>query len=207
MPTGTISSVASIGGLSIQAVTTRTEAGQFGQEVTPAAAKTGLLTVRASDTAGTLTLDADHGIEADDVIDIFWTDADGAQCCAYGAVAGVIDVLDVPFTLAAGTVLPAVVSAFVITAGVVTTIDVDFDGDLLEMIAAAGTKLGHLSFCDVGDAVLAAVTLNAAELWAWTKNQGITNPLTGNAVAYVLAGNGYAGVNTVKIGGLYDSDG
>ena len=65
---------------------------------------------------------------------------------------GVVDELDVPFTGASGDVLPDEADA--ITASVPSTIDTDFDGDLLEMIVAYATYLGHVTFCDVGDAVL-----------------------------------------------------
>ncbi|MBN2132867.1 MAG: hypothetical protein JW741_25435 [Sedimentisphaerales bacterium] len=205
MPTGTIQQVATVGGISAQSTVTRTASSQIGHESDPVlpVAKVGTLSTRTNDTDGTLTLEADHGITVGQLVDIFWIDVDGVSHCAYGATAGVIDVLNVPFTGASGDVLPA--EGYAITASVPVTIDTDFDGDLLEMIIALATYLGHVTFCDVGDAVLAAVTLVPGEGWSWVSDQGIANPLTGNAVAYVLASNGSSAyVNTVKIGALYN---
>jgi hypothetical protein len=48
--------------------------------------------------------------------------------------------------------------------------------------------------------------LAAGEPWSWASDQGITNPLTGNAVAEVNASNGdSSAAGTIKIGALVDS--
>ena len=87
---GTIQQTASVGGLSIQSTVNREAEGQIGQSIALPAAKTGTLSTRTSDTAGTLTLEADHGITDSDVINIFWLDADGVYHCAYGATVGTV---------------------------------------------------------------------------------------------------------------------
>lgn len=66
-----------------------------------AAAKTGTLSTRSSDTAGTLTMASSHGITDADRIDIYWADG---QCTS--ALVGTVATNSVPFTLATGTVLP-----------------------------------------------------------------------------------------------------
>lgn len=204
MPIGTISQVASVAGLSIQSTVTRTEAGQIGHEVSLPAAKAGTLSTRTDANDGELTLGAAHGIEDDDVIDIFWIDADGVGQCAYGAVVGVVAGAAVPFTGAAGTALP--IEDYAITASVVVVIDTDVDGDLIEIVVACATLLSHVAFRDATPTVLKAVTLPAAESWTWVSRQGITNPLTGNPVNDIRASNGdVTAASTLKIGVLYDS--
>jgi hypothetical protein len=205
MPTGTIQQVATVGGISAQSTVTRTASSQIGHESDPVlpVAKVGTLSTRTNDTDGTLTLATGHGITDGQTIDIFWIDANGVGKCAYGATVGTVAGDDVPFTGASGDVLPA--QDYAITASVPATVDTDFDGDLMEMIVALATYLGHVSFCDVGDNVLKAVTLPPGEGWSWISDQGIANPLTGNPVAYALTSNGDGTVtNTVKIGVLYN---
>jgi len=201
---GTIQQTASVGGLSIQSTVNREAEGQIGQSIALPAAKTGTLSTRTSDTAGTLTLEADHGITDSDVINIFWLDADGVYHCAYGATVGTVDGNDVPFTGASGDVLPA--EDDVITASEVVVIDVDFDGDLAEMLAAGCDKLSHIAFRNDTPTVLAAVMLLEREGWSWASDQGVANPLTGDRVNDVLASNGDAtAAGTLQIGVLYDS--
>lgn len=201
---GTIQQTASVGGLSIQSTVNREAEGQIGQSIALPAAKTGTLSTRASDTAGTLTLEADHGITDSDVINIFWLDADGVYHCAYGATVGTVDGNDVPFTGASGDVLPT--EDDVITASEVVVIDVDFDGDRAEMLAAGCDKLSHIAFRNDTPTVLAAVMLLEREGWSWASDQGVANPLTGDPVNDVLASNGDAtAAGTLQIGVLYDS--
>ena len=201
---GTIQQTASVGGLSIQSTVNREAEGQIGQSIALPAAKTGTLSTRTSDTAGTLTLEADHGITDSDVINIFWLDADGVYHCAYGATVGTVDGNDVPFTGASGDVLPT--EDDVITASEVVVIDVDFDGDLAEMLAAGCDKLSHIAFRNDTPTVLAAVMLLEREGWSWASDQGVANPLTGDRVNDVLASNGDAtAAGTLQIGVLYDS--
>lgn len=201
---GTIQQTVAVGGLSIQSTVNREAEGQIGQSVALPAAKSGTLSTRTNDTDGTLTLEADHGITDSEVINIFWMDAEGVYHCAYGATVGTVDGNDVPFTGASGDVLPTKDDA--ITASLVVEIDIDFDGDLAEMIAAGCNKLSHIAFRDVTPTVLKPVLLLAAEGWNWASGQGITNPLTGNPVNDVLASNGEATAEaTLQIGVLYDS--
>lgn len=82
-----------------------TVTGDHGEAAAPAslpAAKAGALTTRASDTAGTLTMDSEsHGIIEGDRIDIYH-----AGGVSYGAAVGEVVTTSVPFTGAAGAVLP-----------------------------------------------------------------------------------------------------
>lgn len=203
---GTINIVVSAAGLSVAGtVSKETTGGLAPQEKPLAAAKVGALSTRTSDTAGTLTMVAGHGITEGQVFDIFWIDADGKLKCAYGATAGVIDVLDVPFTGAAGDVLPA--EAYAITAQVVTELDCDFDGDKAVLITAIMKVCGgHVLFVDSGDAVLKAVTLEANEPFVWWEDCAFTAPITGNPVDAVVISNAGITAATFQLTGLINSD-
>jgi hypothetical protein len=206
MSIATLSQSTTIGGVSIQSNTQRAASGQIGQETIPAlpAAKIGALTTRTSDTAGELTMVAGHGITDGQIIDIFWIDVDGVSHCAYGATVGTVATNAVPFTGAAGDVLPA--EDYDITACVQTEIDCDFDGDLVEIIAVSSTLLSHVTFKKAVGTVIKAVILLANEGWFWVSDQGVANPLTGDSVGSIAVSNGASSAaNTVKIGIAYDS--
>lgn len=204
---GTITHNASVGGLSIQSTIQRTASAALpSQEKSLPAADAGSLTTRTTDTAGTITASSgSHSIETGDVIDIFWTDANGERQCARGATVGTVSGTSIPFTGAGGTVLPAQDTA--VTVDEQTTLDLDFDGDKLQMIVAGSTKDGHITFEDSGDAVLDSAVLKANEPYSFVKNTGQTNPLTGNPVDEIKVSNAdSSAAATFKLGGLYDSD-
>lgn len=208
MPNATISISGSIGGIAFQGTVTRAAEGQQSHEVTLAAGKTGTLSTRSSDTAGTLTMTAGHGITDGLVIDIYWTDANGDVQAAYGATVGTVSTNSVPFTGAAGTALPAQTTAIV--ACVVTEINADFDGDDMQAIIVASNRNAHVKFIDSGAAVLKAQVLRAtsgtAEPCYWVDGQWITRPITGNPVDKIVVSNGDStNTATLKVGVLYDT--
>ena len=200
MPSGTINSVASIAGLSIQSTTSRTASGQISHEVALPAADAGELTTRTDDTDGELTMGSgSHGISTGDVIDIYW---DGGV--AYGATVGTVSGTSVPFTGASGDALPAVSTD--VNADVQVELDTDFDGDKMEMIVMAGSSRGHFDFQDSGSASLEAGELQANEPWQWVSDTGTSNPLAGNPVDTLKLSNGDASVAaTVKLALIYNS--
>jgi hypothetical protein len=215
---GTITIIVSATGVTINGTITRSEsAGIPPQEKSLAALssnRTGTLSTRTSDTAGTLTLQTSHGITDGDTIDIFWTDADGVLRCAYGATVGTVSGNDVPFTGAtAGTVLPA--QDYEVSAAIPTALDVDFDGDNDALLAAqlyysgaASPVGGHVLFEDSGDAALFEFCFQGAEPFLWFTENGFTNPITGNPVDQVHVSNAdTANAATFKLTGIYESDG
>ena len=199
MPIGTFANNVALAGISIQSSTTRTDSGQVSHEVTLPAADAGTLSTRTSDTAGTATLGAAHGIQTGDVVDIYW-----AGGVAYGATVGTVAGTSVPFTLASGDVLPAQDTA--ITMAKQVLINTDFDGDNMSMLAVVSTKRGHVHFQEEDGTGIKAQEMLAGEGWTWASNTGIVNPLAGNPVGQVMATNGDAtGTTTLKIGVLYNS--
>ena len=200
MPTATNSSYISIAGITIQSSQSRTASGQISHEVSLPVGSAGTLSTRTDDDTGVATLSAGHGLVFGDVVDVYW---DGGV--RYGMDVTAVDGNDVTIDLGAGDVLPAQDTALVVTKVVV--IDTDFDGDLMEMIAAASTKRGHIAFRDSTPTVLKAVELTANEAWAWATGTEITNPLAGNPVNDIRASNGDASAAaTLKLGVLYDSE-
>ena len=199
MPTGTIVSTANVGGISMASAISRTDDGQIGHEVSLPAGSAGTLTTRTDDNTGEATLSAGHGLSEGDVVDVYW--ADGVR---YGMDVGVVAGNVVPIDGGAGDNLPDADSALVVTKQV--TIDTDFDGDLVALIAALATQRAHLDFQTAGGVSLSAVELQANELWSWYSDSGIANPLTGDPVGSVEASCGTtAAAATLKLGALYSS--
>lgn len=205
MPTTTTRVLTSIGGVSIEATISKTEEGQVSHQTTLAAADAGTLTTRTSDTAGTITLSAGHGISTADVIDIYWTDANGVLQVAYGATVGTVGTDNtVPFTGASGTALPA--QDYSVTVDEEVEINADFDGDDASAVVLHSDRKYHYRFQDSGDADLAVGKRNAGEPFMYFENISPSNPLTGNAVDAVIVSNGDSSYSaTVKLGAQYDS--
>ncbi len=200
---GTIQKVASVGGVSVQSTLTRSAASQIGHDWNLNAAIVGNLTTRTDDDTGVIT-SASHGYSNADVVDLHWLNGTTPQC-AYGCVVSDAATNTFGFNAAGGNVLPAANSA--INCYKVDTKDTDVDGDLLEVIAICASVAAHITFRDSGAVVIHAQTLVANEGWDWASNQGIANPLTGNAIADVQISSGDAtNTGTLKAGMIYNSD-
>jgi len=197
---GKLSMVFSLPGVSISSTVSRPSSGGIQpQEVTLTNAAAGTLTTRTDNTNGTLTMGANHGITNGAIITIF-----GATSVSYLATVGTVSGNSVPFVTAAGDVLPTANSA--VTVGIVEDLDVDFDGDNLELLAAMSDRRGHIVFEDAGNTVVAAAELTASEPYMYVANMTASNPLTGNAIDQVRIANGNSSSNaTFKLGGTYNS--
>ena len=187
-----------IGGISLKGLIQRSAAGVINQEISLAAAKSGTLSTRTSDTAGTLTLASGHGITDGQEIDIYWS---GGR--AYKATVGTVSGTSVPFTGASGDVLPTATTA--VTAQVRTVIDTDFDGDLLSLLTAYCPQIGLLQFFDSGDSLLLTIDMAAGEPYFWASSNGFTNPLAGDTVAYAEISQSSTSAVTAKLAALYAS--
>jgi len=198
MPTGTMTTQISIGGIVATSTATRTESGQISHEVTLPAGKAGTLSTRTDDNTGIATLALGHGITDADTVDVYWVGG-----CRYGMTVTAYDTTTVSIDLGAGDNFPTVDAAIVVTPQV--TINTDFDGDDVKMIAAIATLRAHIDFQNDTPASLNAVELTANEAWAWVSDSGYANPLTGDPVDVIMASAGTAAETTLKIGVLYDS--
>lgn len=197
MPSATLNFNATLGSLAFGSAMTRTADGQIAHEVTLGAAKAGTLSTRSSDTAGTLTLAADHGITDGEVIDIYW---DGGVC--YGATVGTVSGTSVPFTGASGDVLPIATTA--ITTQVQQQINTAFLGTDLVLAMVLCDQKAHAVFYATASAEL-VLDLPAKEGWYWADEQTATNPVTGDSITHVMVTQGSTSAATLRIGLLYDS--
>jgi hypothetical protein len=198
--TGIAKLAAQLPGVHVNVSLAKTATGSIAQSQALAAAKTGSLTERTLDTAGELTMTTGHGITDGARIAIFWSGG-----CAYLGTVGTVVGNAVPFTGAAGDNLPVEDTA--VTVQVMTPLDVDFDGDKAEIVAASFRRRGVVVFEDSGDAVLDAGDIAAGEGYVYVSGLSQSNPLAGNPVDQVWVASGDSdGTNAFVLGVLYQSD-
>lgn len=197
------------GGVTIQTLPIiRTNSGPIGLEDTLTDAKSGTLTTRTSDTVGTLTMAAGHGITTGQIIDIYWTG--GVQ---YGVTVGTVATNSVPISLGDGDNLPT--AATVITAVVQKSINLAIDGDnadilaiVLETIDKSLRTAAHVQFRDAADAEIAEIDLVANVPQVWDLAGGSANPFTGNPITNLKASQANVTATetyTLKIVGVQDA--
>jgi hypothetical protein len=198
--TGIAKLAAQLPGVHVNVSLAKTATGSIAQSQALAAAKTGSLTTRTLDTAGELTMTTGHGITDGARIAIFWSGG-----CAYLGTVGTVVGNAVPFTGAAGDNLPVEDTA--VTVQVMTPLDVDFDGDKAEIVAASFRRRGVVVFEDSDNAVLDAGDIAAGEGYVYVVGLSQSNPLAGNPVDQVWIANGDSdGTNAFVLGVLYQSD-
>lgn len=199
--TGIAKLAAQLPGVNVSVSLAKTATGSIAQSQALAVAKTGSLTERTLDTDGELTMtDTGHGITDGAWIAIFWSGG-----CAYLGTVGTVVGNAVPFTGAAGDNLP--VEGTAVTVQVMTPLDVDFDGDKAEIVAASFRRRGVVVFEDSSDAVLDAGDIAAGEGYVYVSGLSQSNPLAGNPVDQVWVANGDSdGTNAFLLGVLYQSD-
>lgn len=187
-----------VDGLAFGNADSLTAAASLGANESLPAAPTGVLTIRTSGTAGTLTMDsAGHGITTGARLDIYWA---GGSC--RGALVGTVAGTSVPFTAAVGTALPA--SSTAITAAVPTAVVLVAVGNNCVVIAAAGDAAFTVVFADGSNVEQLAVVKTAAGGYCWFTGDG-TNPLAGLTTAKVFLSHGSAaGPQGVRAKVLYN---
>lgn len=185
MAIGTYSIVVSIGGVTFnKQIQREADHPNVYSGISLPAAKSGTLSTRTSDTAGTLTMTAGHGLTDGQIIDIYWS---GGVC--YGATIGTVSTNSVPFTGASGDVLPAESTA--ITAAVQVVANTQIDGDAVQLFAIlvesdnnSSTVLGHITLHDSSHAVIEEIDLTANEPYVLDVGGGAPNVLTGNPITH-----------------------
>ena len=183
MASGTKTSQASVAGLSFRKDTTYTQEGTVTLEVASTqltAGQSGALTTRTTAASGVITISA-HGIADTETIDIVWAAGYRYGCDIDSTATGTIT-----FSGGAGDDLPD--AATTVTVGVIVNAVTEFDGDDCKIFAIDSANTAQVAtFKDVSDVVLFSTQLNADNdyTYIWNYGSGITNPLTGNAVASV----------------------
>ena len=199
--TGTITKNITIGGTSVSATVTRSAEANITLEMALPAAKTGgTLSLRTDANNGTVTL-AGHGRTGTPRINIFWS-VGGVRGAAFGA-SGTVSGDDITFLTSEGDDLPVVDTA--VTFAEQIEANIDFDGDDLALISVSADQIAHAQFADSADVTLQGVHITAAnEPWDWADNQGITRPITGNAVDKVYVSNGSTIVGAIRVAAIYE---
>lgn len=174
MPSLTTNYTASF--LGIGANKSVTSADAVGVVATPTipAAKSGALTTRSSDTAGTLTMEADHGITTAARLDLYWS---GGR--RLGITVGTVSGTSVPISSGAGDVLPAdetAVTAMVPVSEPFAILDTD---DVVGLFLSANTNASAV-LIDSLSATLATISCTGSQgSYIWQSGNGVTNPLDG----------------------------
>ena len=169
------------------------------------AAQTGTLTTRTNTTDGVCTISTGHGIVTGKV-DLYF-----AAGVRYG-VDAVVATNEVTISGGAGDNLPTEDDP--VTVVIPTVIEVNFDGDTLEIIGlfyrnsgdatAQADAAAHLSLIDAGDAIIKEVDLvHETETGGcnnvWNIEAGETNVFTGNRITDGTASHDSTSAGTVYI--------
>lgn len=157
--------------------------GDVGVNIAPSvpAAKTGTLTTRTSNTVGTLTMTAGHGIMTGALLDIYWVG--GSQV---GCTVGTVSTNSVPFSLGTGDNLPIATTA--ITAAVPHVETVTVTGDNANFLAfRAGNSPATFHLTQSDNTMLYTVRLGSLESHVWSDQSGQANPIAGDAVGKVMS--------------------
>ena len=188
----------SIAGKSFNEQTTLNAGSSLYREETVAAAQTGVLTTRTSDTAGSITMDsASHTITDGDRIDIFFVGG-----VSFGATVGTVAGTVVPFTLAEGDVLPSASTA--VSVSLPKKVDFDVDGANIKALVFATAQRGKFVLTGSDSATDYARTVKAAKVDLWYEDLPDVNPIAGDVVAFAFLSHGEATTVIMKLAALFD---
>lgn len=199
MQTGTIAATITIGGTNFRSTASRQAEGHVAHVVAIPAGIAGAISA-----AGVDGLATGHGLVQNDVIDIHWTAA-GVRKARRGvtvdtAAANAITFNDDP--AAEGDALPAEDTAVVVSKRV--TIDTEWDGDDIEILACKATKDLMADFRTAAASEMAK-HLSADEAWWWISGQGVANPLASDSVASIVLSSATTTAGVFYLGLLYQS--
>lgn len=182
----------SIGGKSFAENRSRSSDAAIVAEFNVAAAQPGQLSVRTSNTVGTLTMtNSGHGIVTGQIIDLYWVDpTSGLQLCQRNITVGTVSGTSVPISLGSGSNLP--LAAATVAIGIRSSV----------ACAVVGNNIkGAVIYGDVGG-VFDFLSSSPTELWSiflpvttsgdqgalteeWDDLTGRVNPLAGQTLATV----------------------
>jgi len=143
----------------------------------------GTLTTRTGNDEGIATMSSGHGIESDDIVDVYWTG--GVRFGMTASVSGTAVSLDG----GDGDALPTQSTGLVLDVQENAAFEVT--GDDVTSLTISSTKRGAISFLDGDSAVLLSIELSAGIDYEWTSSDPYhENPLDGMSVASVSFSNG-----------------
>ncbi len=205
MPTSTIRSTYNVGGIALGSEVTRTQESIIGQEHTLTAGSDGVQASYTGVAEITVTMTAGYVIGDAETADVYWTDSTtGVPKVKYGATTALAgDIITV--TVGAGDDYPDDVGlAMVITQQ--QDVDIDFDGDLVEIMAASCDKLAHIEWNSGAAVTITGTKIPAGEAWDYILNGEYANALAGEVVTSASVSTGDSDNNgTLRIGVLHSS--
>ena len=199
MPSIRIDKSASALGRTVSYTRTVTSDGGVLVEPSLAAAKTGTLSTRSSNTAGTLTMSSGHGITDGQKIDIYW---DGGV--RTNATVGTVATNSVPITSGGNDNLPTQGTA--VTVMVVHGEDCGFTytGLVGLMVDAAGPSACVARFVDSGGSDVGLITVETAgRAYVWCDDAG-SSPLSGSPVTVYVTHGDSSAARVVTVTALFD---
>lgn len=168
------------------------------EDVSVPAGFAGTLTARGSDSAGTVTTTNSHTITTGVRADVYWTGG-----CRRGVTVGTVNVKAIPISGGSGDALPLQTTDILIVEPLL--LDMAVLGTNVDCLMLYAAKRGQFVFVDDNDAELHQVELPASGSWAWSEDDGFTNPITGDTVAGVYVSHGDAAAATMRVGILYNN--
>lgn len=150
--------------------------------------------------AGVDGMPTDHGIEAADLIGVSW-----GTSCRYNLTVDVANANDIQFDetpAGGGDALPAEDTAVVVAKEVDVTLTLD--GDNVAGILLLADQNCHARFEEDDGTVIMELDLVADEPYSWLYGGAVTNPLTGDPWAKIVAINKSTTAATLKVFVVYD---
>lgn len=202
MPTSTISSSMIIGGIALSSAVTRTQEGQIGVEEILIAGSDGDMATYDSGSGCTVDMAVGH-VVASGTVDVYWLES-SAQKVRYGATA-VLVTDTVTLSLGAGDDYPNTVGLDMVITNQ-QDIEVDFDADTVELMAATCDRLAHIEWDESGPTTITGTKLLAGEAWTYLKNGEYANALDGKTVSSISATTGDSDNDGIlRLGILYSA--
>ncbi len=204
MPTSTIRSTYNVGGIALGSEVTRTQEGQIGQSHTLDVASDGVQLAFTGIDDITVTLAAAHAA-VNGTVDVYWY-VDGVLYVHFGATVAIVGQVA---TLTLGDGDDYVTGEGTLAMNIVNQqdIDIDFDGDLVELMVASCDKVAHIEWKSGAEVSITGTKILAGEAWEWLLNSEYTNALAGEVVTSASIST-YDPDNTVtlRIGILHSSE-
>ena len=157
------------------------------------AAKSGTLTTRTDNAAGTMTMTSGHGINTGDKVDIFW---EGGS--RYNVTVGTVSTNSVPISSGSGDNLPSTSTALKVCIPVVSDLLVTGDDVVVGAIYCANRA--RATFFNASNAVLLTKEVKEGMIFGWDENEGTVNPFATFDIAYVKVSQGGTVEADIKIG-------
>ncbi len=176
-----------------------TGGGTVAKDFTLPAGKTGTLSTRTDDNMGVITLGAGHGL-TNETVSVGWTGGKrvGMAITAYDSTTITVDG-------GTGDNLPTQSTSVVVGVAVPAT-DAVFDGDNMAFLLIKCPQRSVVNFLDSGPASLFVQEITVAlGGYYWSEATGVTNPLTGNAIATINAYNLSTTATTLQLIAVTDT--